>query len=600
MVPFNFGEAGPEEHYTTGPRPYDAATADPGWGSWETTRDLWRSASGQFFPWFVCASVAPRAFLYAFEIGWPKTVEEEPAWARYKRVFELNGARDRLDEVHGFGPFPGPGECTNVGVYLRKAIYPVLKRWLDIPVPADEYRNVRPEAELAALTPALAAERQPQPAAAVALAMVRERMRRPASAAQLRTALAARLGDIEPAGAARARVAWSRQESGFAVDGLVLETEPGIHVPALLLKPARPRAAAPAVLAFAQQGKQGFLSARLPDLRALVDQGVLVCLADLRGAGETGSGNRGPGGMGTAGTELMLGNTLIGARLKDARAVFRYLAARPDIDPARIALWGDSFAPVEPPAHRSLRELRPRTRRTRSLPGRAHGSAGRPSSPRYMRTARAPWPPAAASSHSPPCWKTASATSRWTRSCPASSKSATCPTSPRPSPPRPVLRQSQVDGRDRACPKPRRPRLDRNVAGAATAVARPDRANPVKLYSMHRISRREALAGGFAIAAPAHRPRGPGEFGDLRRASSARAGGGASTSACSRRKTGARDRRALRYRERARSTRPRPPSPAPTRRASTRTTASFWPTRPSTRCSSPPRSSCTRSTSKPR
>jgi hypothetical protein len=29
-IPFNFGEAGPEEHYTEGPRPYDFETADPG------------------------------------------------------------------------------------------------------------------------------------------------------------------------------------------------------------------------------------------------------------------------------------------------------------------------------------------------------------------------------------------------------------------------------------------------------------------------------------------------------------------------------------------------------------------------------------------
>ena len=306
-------------------------------------------------------------------------MEEEPAWARYKRVFELSGARDRLDEVHGFGPFPGPGECTNVGVYLRKAIYPVLKRWLDIPVPADEYHNQRPDTELAALTPSLAAERQPQPAAAVALAMVRERMRRPASAAQLRTALAARLGDIEPAGAARARVAWSRQESGFAVDGLVLEIRAGHPSPPRCCSSppsrARPR---PPCSPSPQQGKQGFLSARLPDLRALVDQGVLVCLADLRGAGETGSGNRGPGGMGAAGTELMLGNTLLGARLKDARAVFRYLAARPDIDPARIALWGDSFAPVNPPLIAPYESFARELAAHVLYQGRASGSVGCP------------------------------------------------------------------------------------------------------------------------------------------------------------------------------------------------------------------------------
>src|SRR6266567_5943047 len=37
VLPFNFGEAGPEEHYAEGPRTYDSETADPGWGEWEST-----------------------------------------------------------------------------------------------------------------------------------------------------------------------------------------------------------------------------------------------------------------------------------------------------------------------------------------------------------------------------------------------------------------------------------------------------------------------------------------------------------------------------------------------------------------------------------
>jgi hypothetical protein len=119
VLPFNFGEAGPEEHYTEGPRGYDFETADPGWGEWESTRCLRQSIAGQFFPWMICASVAPRGFVYSFEVSWPNGVEKEPAWTRYEKVFDLYGQRDHLAEVHGFGPFPGPGECTNVGTYLR-------------------------------------------------------------------------------------------------------------------------------------------------------------------------------------------------------------------------------------------------------------------------------------------------------------------------------------------------------------------------------------------------------------------------------------------------------------------------------------------------
>src|SRR5262249_33191361 len=45
-------------------------------------------------------------------------------------------------------------------------------------------------------------------------------------------------------------------------------------------------------------------------------------------------------------SELMLGQTLLGARLRDLRSVRRYLSGRTDLDPLRVALWGDSFAPV--------------------------------------------------------------------------------------------------------------------------------------------------------------------------------------------------------------------------------------------------------------
>ena len=48
--------------------------------------------------------------------------------------------------------------------------------------------------------------------------------------------------------------------------------------------------------------------------------------------------------MDLAATEFMLGETLPGAQLKDLRTVLRYLASRPDIDPRRIAVWGNSFA----------------------------------------------------------------------------------------------------------------------------------------------------------------------------------------------------------------------------------------------------------------
>jgi hypothetical protein len=78
-----------------------------------------------------------------------------------------------------------------------------------------------------------------------------------------------------------------------------------------------------------------------------------VCLPDLRGTGETRPGDgRGRQSAATAisSTELMLGQTLLGERLRDLRLVLKYLrdwsGHEQKLDARRIALWGDSLAPV--------------------------------------------------------------------------------------------------------------------------------------------------------------------------------------------------------------------------------------------------------------
>jgi len=356
VLPFNFGEAGPEEHYTEGPRGYDFETADPGWGEWESTRCLRQSIAGQFFPWMICASVAPRPFVYSFEVSWPNGVEKEPAWARYRRVFDLYAEPNRLAEVHGFGPFPGPGECTNVGVYLRKQIYPILARWLDFPVPSEEYHNVRPDADLMCMTPEVAAERRPKTASEIAYQMAAAHLTAarasftalsPADRLQrLRTSLAAKLGDIEPPVRAQGRTLWTKSFRAFAVEGVELAMSPGLPVPVLLLKPeSHSSGRFPVVLALAQGGKDHFLVERGAELATLLKQGSAVCLADVLGTGEVE-----PSSSLTSlnATELMLGNTALGTRLKDARAVLRYLSGRNDIEPQHVVLWGDSFAAANP------------------------------------------------------------------------------------------------------------------------------------------------------------------------------------------------------------------------------------------------------------
>jgi hypothetical protein len=360
VVPFNFGEASPEDHYLAGPRPYDPEIADPGWGEWESTRALRLSIKDQFFPWLINASVAPRGFVYSFELGWPNGVDNEPIWKRYKKVFELYGQRDHLAEVDGFGPFPGPGEVENVGLQHREKLYPILNRWLDIPIPTAQYHNPRPEADLMCLTATAAAERRPKTASAIALDIAETRLARArASRASLsaserlrslRTSLKEKLGDIDPLLRAPARSIWMKRFSGLSVDAVALDTSPGISVPLFLIKPQASTAQhLPVVVAFAQGGKEGFLMQRRGDIEALLENGVAVCLVDVRGTGETAPrGTHDLSLTSLASTDLMLGSTALGQRLKDARTVVRYLMGRDDIDSKRLFLWGDSFAATNP------------------------------------------------------------------------------------------------------------------------------------------------------------------------------------------------------------------------------------------------------------
>jgi hypothetical protein len=121
-------------------------------------------------------------------------------------------------------------------------------------------------------------------------------------------------------------------------------------VPLVLLTPTDPNPKPkprPIVVAFAQQGKQRWLRERSEAAAELLRGGVALCLPDLRGTGEARVGD-GRGRTGEAAAlaadEWMLGQTLLGAQLRDLRAVLRYVRTRPDIDGRRIALWGDSLA----------------------------------------------------------------------------------------------------------------------------------------------------------------------------------------------------------------------------------------------------------------
>jgi cephalosporin-C deacetylase-like acetyl esterase len=370
VVPFNFG----------GTQPDYAVPDDParnfywfGVPSWEPTRCLRLGARDGFAHWLIVASVAPRRLICGHEFAWDRS--RDPAWPRIQKVFEWYDASDHLAVVEGRGNLrgtpPESSHCNNIGPIHRAGIYPILARWFGMPVP-DESRARRPADELLCLTPEAIREFHPRRVHELAAEIAARR------AAEARRALAglsleARrqrlrrdwgrlMGDVEPQVDPKLRSRTTQPSAHAAVERIVLETDSGILVPVLLLVPPHQAGRRPpVVLALAQGGKQAFLAGRSEAIAAWLGAGASVCLVDVRGTGETRprDGSRRHNGTSAAVSEAewMLGQTLVGSRLRDVRSVLRYLRTRADVDAGRLALWGDSFAPNNPPGQAPIAPL---------------------------------------------------------------------------------------------------------------------------------------------------------------------------------------------------------------------------------------------------
>ncbi|MFQ5808049.1 MAG: alpha/beta hydrolase family protein, partial [Armatimonadota bacterium] len=257
--------------------------------------------------------------------------------------------------------------CTNVGPPHRQAIYPLLERWFGMPPPEPERQERVDPAELRCITPQIEAELRPSKLHEVAaelgtqrLAAARQGLDGLSSQARrekLRQGWARLLGDVEPSG-------WTETDesrddtplpSPHTAERLVLETEPGIVVPVLILMPADAAQPPPVVIAVAHEGKEKLLRERAGEIGRLLGAGIAVCLPDVRGTGATSQADSHAwqdewrtGAIWASASALMLGDTLLGGRLRDIRAVLRYLRARRDLDGRRVGLWGESCTPANP------------------------------------------------------------------------------------------------------------------------------------------------------------------------------------------------------------------------------------------------------------
>ena len=354
-APFNFGCAQPD--YST-PENTDRDFywfADP---YWETTRCLRWGARDGFAHWAIVSSVAPRKLLFCYEFGWDPAAD--PAWPRIQKAFELEGASGHLAFAHGTGNLrgrpPESSHCNNIGAVHRKMIYPVLEKWLGLPVPeSDANQNRESSTDLTCYTDGARQSRPIKPARELASELAAARSAKQAGQAtsleQVRREWAVILGGVELPGEAKEMEVSSSKEGALTTTRVVLETAPGIEVPLILLSAEKGEAKRPCVIGIAQQGKEGFLKNRAKVIAELLESGVNVCLPDLRGTGETSSGGRDWRGSGTTWSqgEQLFGGTSIGSRLRDLRCVIRYLQNRPDIADKRLAIWGDSFAKANGP-----------------------------------------------------------------------------------------------------------------------------------------------------------------------------------------------------------------------------------------------------------
>jgi dienelactone hydrolase len=347
-VPFNFGGPQPE---TRIPLPDEADFNYAGGGSWESTRNLRLSCRDGFLPWLIVGAVAPRPLVYAHEFAWDR--ERDPVWKRLQKIYGFYDAGDHLIFTLGRGSVKGtPPEsthCNNIGAVHRKGFYAAFKKWFDIPEPAQENKLRFPAEKLQCVTPETGIKMTPLIELAGRLGAERSAAaRKQTSAEKVRQDWARLLGNVEPS---TAKVSESREEklaNGVRVHRLVLKAaseipERPIYIPLLALLPPGPAEKYPVVVAVAHGGKQAFLKQRADAIAGLLQAGVAVCLPDMRGTGATAPpGNaRDRNGAGLSATELMNGRTLLGDRIRDLRTVLQSLKAG-----QRIALWGDSFAPV--------------------------------------------------------------------------------------------------------------------------------------------------------------------------------------------------------------------------------------------------------------
>lgn len=318
--------------------------------SWET---LWHKPgpqdSEQVFTRFLADGLNFSDFLIAFA---PKPLKvlaairdffpiegARAAFAEARRVYEAAGVPDRIsffeyDDTHGWSRPRREATLQWFHRWLRNGSGTVAEPEFETELDLD--LEVTPTGQVAtsfggetvqSLNARLAAEVFPKRKAASL-----------SDPGALRDLVAARIGLERPRGRTRVIRQSALSSSLFREQEVTIETSHGMELAVRVLAPLTAEGRQPAVLYLDP------LAVSDPPANAaeLARLGHVVAIPRLRGA-ETAATARGPGyspAYQLAMRAILLGETLLGYQLHDALRGAEYLASRPDVDPARLAVFG--------------------------------------------------------------------------------------------------------------------------------------------------------------------------------------------------------------------------------------------------------------------
>ena len=153
----------------------------------------------------------------------------------------------------------------------------------------------------------------------------------------------ARLGIPAERGVPKSEKRGTIERQGYSIDKIAIQSEPGITVPALAFLPSAGQARKPAVIYVDAAGKAADAPEGGP-IEKIVRAGNIVLAIDPRGWGESAApaGQRSNDSVSrsTAMRAILVGKTMAGMQTGDVLAAFDWLAARPDVDPRRVAVIG--------------------------------------------------------------------------------------------------------------------------------------------------------------------------------------------------------------------------------------------------------------------